>query len=180
MRTGARKSLVLVAALTLAALAAGVAWASIPDGTGTIHACYSPSDKTLRVIDTGGCAKGETPVSWGQNAIQGAQGSQGNPGPPGATGLQGPAGLTLASGVNDFAVNDPVIGGFFKELTCPSGTKALEGTWDWWGLDGSTKMDQPDVLSFPIGDDSWGFADGADSTWAGEPISVHLSCVYAR
>lgn len=46
-------------------------------------------------------------------------------------------------------------------------------------LDGSTKMDQPDVESFPIGDDSWGFAVGANSTYAGEPIAITLNCVNA-
>ena len=174
-----RRSLTAVAVFVLAGVVAGVAWATIPDGTGTIHACYSGSDKSLRVVDVGGCAKGEAPVSWNQNAIQGLQGEQGNQGPQGDTGPQGLAGLTYASTQGGLLITDPVIGGGFKSLTCPSGQKALQGGWYWLVLNGSTKMDQPDVESFPSGDDSWDFAVGANSTYAGEPMIVTLTCVNA-
>jgi hypothetical protein len=180
MDTRLRRSLTAVAAFVLAGVVAGVAWATIPDGTGTIHACYSVSDKSLRVIDSGGCAKGEAPVSWNQNAIQGPQGQQGNQGPQGDTGPQGLAGLTYASTQSADVSNDPVIGGFFKELTCPTGQTALQGGWYWLVLYGGTKMDQPDVESFPIGNDSWGFAAGANSAYAGEPMTVTLTCVNAN
>jgi hypothetical protein len=49
-----------LAVLALAAVTAGgVAYATIPDPAGTIHACYSPGigPGALRVIDTG---KGQT------------------------------------------------------------------------------------------------------------------------
>jgi hypothetical protein len=157
---------------------AGIAWATIPDGTGTIHACYTPSDKSLRVVDAG-CAKGELPVSWSKNAIQGSPGQQGNQGPQGDTGPQGIAGLTLAQGQYDYVVSDSVIGGFFKELTCPAGTKALDGAWDWWVLNGSKGMDEPVSESFPIGDDSWGFVADADSDYNSMPMNVYLRCVHA-
>lgn len=43
----------LVAASLAVALggAAGIAYATIPDSTGVIHACYDPNG-TLRVVDT--------------------------------------------------------------------------------------------------------------------------------
>jgi hypothetical protein len=175
-----RTLLIVAAALVLAGVVAGVAWATIPDGTGTIHACYSASDKSLRVIDTGGCAKGEAPVSWNQNAVQGPQGPQGNQGPQGDTGPQGLAGLTYASTQSGIAITDPVIGGFSTTLTCPAGQKALNGGWFWLVLFGGSKMDQPNVESEPIGDDSWVFAAGANSTYTSQPMAVSLTCVYAN
>ena len=63
-----------------------------------------------------------------------------------------------------------MIGGFFKELTCPSGTKALQGSYEWEFLIGSDPP-QGDVESFPLGDDSWGFAVGANSTYKGSGSS---------
>jgi hypothetical protein len=175
-----RISLTAAVALVLTAVVAGVAWATIPDGTGTIHACYRASAQTLRVIDAGSCAKNESPVSWSQLAIQGQQGQQGKQGPQGDTGPRGLAGVTFGSVQSGLLVTDPVIGGGFQSLTCPSGQKALQGGWYWWVLNGSSKMDQPDVESFPIGDDSWGFAVGANSNYAGEPMNISLSCVNAN
>ena len=180
MDTRVRRSLTAVAVFVLAGVVASVAWATIPDGAGTIRACYSASDKSLRVVDSGACAKGEAPVTWKQNAIQGLPGQQGNQGPQGDTGPQGLAGLTFADFQGDILALDPVIGGGFKSLTCPSGEKALQGGWYWLGLDGSSKMDQPDVESFPIGDDSWGFAVGANSSYAGEFLNITLACVNAN
>jgi hypothetical protein len=179
MRKGLRKPLATVAMLVVAGLTAGIAWAAIPDGTGLIHACYSTSDKSLRVVDSAGCMKNELPVSWTQNAVQGLQGPPGNQGSKGDTGSRGAAGLTFAKGQSDYVVTDSVIGGFAKVLTCPSGTKALDGAWDWWVLNGSKRMDQPVAESVPIGDDEWLFAVGADHDYTSQPMNVHLRCVYA-
>ena len=180
MRNRMRRPAMAVAVFVLAGLAAATAWATIPDGTGTIHACYGASDKSLRVIESGECNKGEAPVNWTQSAVQGQQGPQGDQGSQGNTGQQGAAGVTFAKTQSVYDVTDSVIGGFFTSLTCPDGTKALDGGWDWWVLNGSTKMDQADVESFPIGDDSWGFAAGANKTYTSQPINVFLRCVYAR
>ncbi|HSC73571.1 MAG TPA: hypothetical protein VLB89_05345 [Gaiellaceae bacterium] len=164
----------VVAALVALGLCTGVAWAAIPDGSGTITACYSSSDKSLRVVDSG-CAAGEKQVTWSQSGVQGAAGPPGPQGPQGSAGAQGPAGLTLATVVAAQVSTDPQIGGFFKELTCPSGTKALGGSWQWVVFKGD--MPPADVESFPVGDDSWGFAVGASSQSAGLAILVGLSCV---
>ena len=60
--------------------AAGVAYASIPDEGGVIHACYANKDGVLRIIDPemgATCTSKETPVSWSQ------AGPAGPPGPSG-------------------------------------------------------------------------------------------------
>lgn len=89
----------------VAALAvAGIAYASIPDGSGVIHGCYSKPSKpgtppgSLRVVDTGAgqsCDANEVPLTWnqqGQRGTTGPQGPQGSAGPAGPTGPAGPAG----------------------------------------------------------------------------------------
>ena len=56
-----------VAALAaVAAAGAGIAWATIPDSNGVIHACYKDSNGDLRVVDTAGdCRRHETPLDLG-------------------------------------------------------------------------------------------------------------------
>jgi hypothetical protein len=58
-------------ALALAALAVlaagGVAYATIPDGQGVIHACYKTTGGQLRVIDSGSCSGSEKALSWRQS-----------------------------------------------------------------------------------------------------------------
>jgi len=83
-----RKTFTALGAAALLALAAGVAYATIPDGQGVIHACYKTNKGDLRVIDTGGCAVGELPLSWNQIGPQGPVGPQGPQGAPGETGVE--------------------------------------------------------------------------------------------
>ena len=58
----------------LAALALGsFAWAAIPDGNGTIHACYDKASGALRVTDPDtnkprGCTSKETELDWYQGS----------------------------------------------------------------------------------------------------------------
>jgi hypothetical protein len=76
-------------------IAGGVAYATIPDGSGVIHGCYVKSGSNighLRVIDTGAgqaCRATETPIAWNQTGPQGAVGQTGPTGP------QGPSGAPL-------------------------------------------------------------------------------------
>jgi hypothetical protein len=174
-----KRPVAVVAASAVALLAAGVVWAAIPDGTGTIHACQSPSDKSLRVVDTGACAKGEAPVSWSQNAVRGPQGPQGPQGQPGNAGPHGAPGLTRATGAATLVQENTVIGGLFAALTCPAGTKALQGRYQWDFLIGGMPP-QNDVESFPSGDDGWDFAVGANSKYKGAEIFLFLDCVTAN
>src|ERR1043165_3918851 len=86
-----------VALFTVAAaallVAVGVAYATIPDGTGVIHGCYAKSGGSMRVIDASvtNCAKTETSLNWN---VQGPQGAQGPQGPAGTQGPPGPQGST--------------------------------------------------------------------------------------
>ena len=81
-----RPALVTLTIVGALLVVGGIAYASIPDGSGTIHACYQKNQGALRVIDTDKaqtCSSSETPLSWNQT---GQQGQQGPPGPPGPTG----------------------------------------------------------------------------------------------
>jgi hypothetical protein len=90
-----RRTFAAVAAVAALALAAGVAYATIPDGQGVIHACYRTNKGDVRVIDSGSCAAGEAALSWNQTGPQGPAGPagpQGLQGPQGPRGPEGPAG----------------------------------------------------------------------------------------
>jgi hypothetical protein len=78
------------------ALAGGLAYASIPDGNGTISACYLTGVGQVRLIDPSReqCRPNETAISWSQTGPPGATGATGPQGATGATGPQGPSGAT--------------------------------------------------------------------------------------
>jgi hypothetical protein len=84
-----RKTFTALGAAAVLALAAGVAYATIPDGQGVIHACFKTDSGQLRVSDAGACNPSETPLSWSQ---AGPAGPQGPPGPQGLAGPPGPGG----------------------------------------------------------------------------------------
>jgi len=94
-------------------VAAGIAYAAIPDSNGVIHGCYNKTTGALRVAVSGkGCGSNELPLDWnssgppgptgptGPRGPTGPQGSpgQGSTGPTGATGPTGPTGAS-ATGV---------------------------------------------------------------------------------
>ena len=86
-----RKIRVLALVLTGLALAAGVAYATIPDSGGVYTACMLKNVGTVRLIDPtlpasnlmSHCSSLETQITWNQ---------QGQPGPQGPAGAAGPAG----------------------------------------------------------------------------------------
>jgi hypothetical protein len=95
---GRRTAAVGLIALAVAAVAAAIAYASIPDSNGLFHGCYGitgqgqpAGNATLRVIDpdTQACKSNERPLDWNQTGPQGPTGPQGQTGP---TGPQGPEG----------------------------------------------------------------------------------------
>ena len=83
---GVRARLTALGVIVAALAAAGIAYASIPDSEGVIHACYTKSGGSLRVIDASvtNCKSGETSLTWNQS------GSAGATGPTGPTGAAGP------------------------------------------------------------------------------------------
>jgi len=135
----ARRNLVAYLALAIAlAAVGGVAYSSIPDGQGVIHACYTDGTGALRVIDTAGsdsCRGGETALDWNQ------QGQPGLPGPPGvaltyAKSASGPVGLpapgqqtTIASLTvpgGSYAIFAKAMGGLtVPTYSCPPGTDVI-------------------------------------------------------
>ncbi len=112
MFTVRRRGLLTVAAVAFLLVGAGVAYASIPDSSGVIHACYHVNGQgaveggsTLRVIDPTSsnkegraCKKDEASLDFNQTGPQGAQGPQGPQGPQGQQGPQGPQGAAGKDG----------------------------------------------------------------------------------
>ena len=93
-----------VGALVAAAIAGGVAYATIPDSNGVIHGCYQSSSGVLRVIGTsptvggGKCSSTEKPLDWNQKGPTGAKGATGAKGPSGPKGERGPTGSNGTNG----------------------------------------------------------------------------------
>lgn len=107
---------IMLAGLALgAALAGGVAWATIPADNGLYTACKLKATGTIRLIDPSGpsssllsrCTSLETQITWNQNGqkgdpgpagARGADGIDGKDGLPGADGLAGVKGETGVAG----------------------------------------------------------------------------------
>jgi hypothetical protein len=114
-----RRSLVLLAALVVLVAAAGTVYATIPND-GVIHACYSKSGGSLRVIDASvtTCKASETSLTWNVEGVAGPQGD------PGAQGDPGISGFTFVKGdVVDIAPGQTVVAG----AQCPAGMVAIAG-----------------------------------------------------
>jgi hypothetical protein len=82
----------------------GVAYATIPDASGTVHLCYTDKGD-LRVIDPSSskkdqsaCKKDETALDVSQTGVQGPPGPAGPKGDTGATGPAGPKGDSGTTG----------------------------------------------------------------------------------
>lgn len=98
-----------VASIALLLAVGGVAFASIPDSHGVVHACYQKKGGGLRVISSGKCRKSETSLAWNQQRAQGLQGLRGTQGTKGETGPAGPFPGVLPSGVTlrgSYAANE--------------------------------------------------------------------------
>jgi microcystin-dependent protein len=80
-----------VGGLVVAALAGGVAWATIPGSDGVIQGCYD-SGGNVKVVPSLPCPRGYTPFQWNQ------QGPKGDPGAPGPKGDKGEKGDPCLSG----------------------------------------------------------------------------------
>ena len=101
-----RRRRVLLVALPLLALVAGVALAAQPSArrpsNAVINACVKKGSGQLRVVRTGAsCRKNESRLSWnvqGPAGPRGATGATGATGPAGAAGPAGPAGPAGAKG----------------------------------------------------------------------------------
>ena len=113
---------VLVLSFGLIALAAGIAYATIPDSAGVIHGCYRNNGQ-LRVIDPsngGACKNNETGLDWSQT------GPQGPPGQNGTNGTNGVSGYELVSDTGPLPGGDPGTGQI-NSIFCPAGKKVTGG-----------------------------------------------------
>lgn len=84
--TGGLMKRSFIAGLIIGALSAGaVAYASIPDGSGVIHACRNKGAGQVRIVDTPSqrCRPDEIALTWNQS---GPPGPKGDPGSPGGSG----------------------------------------------------------------------------------------------
>ncbi|MBE2317004.1 collagen-like protein [Solirubrobacter sp. CPCC 204708] len=94
----------MVGTVVALGVTAGIAYAAIPSGDGTIHACMLKEVGTIRLIDPGKsglqgkCSGLETKLTWNQKGQPGPAGPQGEPGPRGETGAAGPQGATGPAG----------------------------------------------------------------------------------
>jgi hypothetical protein len=148
-----------------ALVAGGVAYATIPDGSGVIHGCYAAKDGSLRVIDSGSgqsCdPKKESPLDWNVQGAQGPAGPTGPVGPQGPQGDQGPAGISgLEMATKTFSLP---VGGWLPSVDCPTGKSAVSGGWFANNITPGLEVD----VSAPFNDDSgWEFAviNGTGST----------------
>lgn len=92
----------VLAAVVAVPVLGAVAYASIPEPSGRINACYvtnpqllGPARGTVRLVDTGeACRNGETPITWNQTGPQGPPGATGPAGQQGPAGERGPVGAT--------------------------------------------------------------------------------------
>jgi hypothetical protein len=118
-----KKNLLVVLVAAGLAVAGGVAYATIPDGDGAIHACYSKSGGALRVVDDSvtNCKASETSLSWS------VTGPAGPPGPAGADSTRTVFGAVNGNGTSQFATDDfsvERLGAGHYKLTFAPGTFA--------------------------------------------------------
>jgi len=182
----------LLTILAVCLLFGGVAFASIPDGSGVIHGCYKPADGKLRVIDsaTDSCASGETALTWNQagaqgpqgvQGVQGVQGIQGIQGDQGDTGSQGPTGATGAAGgpVQYYSLAQgfsfPAVAVTDVSMSCDTGDVAISATYPMtFGYESIRFGSNPHNLN-PV-QEQWDFK-GSNSN--GFPVSAILYIVCA-
>ena len=146
-------------------IGAGVTFATIPTAEGVIFACYSKTDKKLRVIDNAieACKPDEGALSWNVQGVQGPpgpqglqgpvgpqgeQGPEGVPGLPGATGPEGPAGATGVAQVFAASSNEVPIAldpsyTTLLVLAVPPGNYVVWGTghFNWFAQPASTQTE---------------------------------------
>jgi hypothetical protein len=139
---GGRLRWALLGAVAAGLAVGGLAYGSIPDGTGVIHGCYKNTGGSLRVIDTGvggACNASETALPWSQTGprgttgARGPTGSAGTNGSNGAKGATGPTGPSTASaGVNESSFSQQTMANnTFKSiqaLSLPAGSYLINVT----------------------------------------------------
>jgi hypothetical protein len=92
----ARRWTIAASVVGLGAIAAGIAYATIPDASGVIHSCYKKDTGNMRVINTASRIKNNRSCTGDEAALNFNR--TGPPGPPGARGNDGTNGTNGAKG----------------------------------------------------------------------------------
>lgn len=188
------KLAIALAAAVGTALIGGVAWATIPDSGGVIHACFDSKSGNLRVLDAPShvCGKFETSIDWNQSGAPGPAGPAGANGANGPAGPVGPAGPTGAPGPTGPAGPTGATG--------PAGANATS-IWARVNDDGSLRSGSHAVSSTAVGDSerrvtfdqnvsacaysvtqqtSGGFFDGQQNLYQATSVSAAVVAVHVE
>jgi hypothetical protein len=108
-------------------LAAGIAYATIPDSNGVVHACVKGNGDVSVIDPSAGqtCGK-DAPLDWNEPGASGADGQPGPPGLPGAPGAAGSSGYERV--VEQFSTDTN--GNGQGEADCPTGKRVLSGGYE--------------------------------------------------
>lgn len=114
-----RRSRVAVGVAAIFSIAAGIAYAAIPDAAGVIYGCYRTSTDDqkgqLRVVeDPANCRSNESAIQWNQTGPAGPAGPAGADGRDGVDGMDGADGSSPT--VTQLAAGD---------ANCPAGGAAI-------------------------------------------------------
>lgn len=123
-------------AIAIAAGGTAIALASIPDGQGVIHGCYTVKTGALRVIDAGKgqkCATGQKALNWNQKGVRGPAGPAGVSGYAVAKctiGEDGSANFIVVSSSGGTCSTTTRSAGNAGQalLVCPTGDKAISAS----------------------------------------------------
>lgn len=151
------------------ALAGGIAYAAIPDGNGTIHACVLNSQGQVRIVDPaqGSCQANETALSWSQT---GPAGPQGPPGAKGDTGAQGAKGGPDNVQVVHVTATATSSGFATALINCPTGTTLTSGGAGVLGLVGDDQGFGPRITATePFNANQWLAEAVSPFQWIGTP-----------
>jgi hypothetical protein len=143
------RAAVVVVVVVAVAAAGGIAYASIPDTQGVIHACYSTNGATatngtqLSIIDPAraSCTKNQQSIAWsqtgppGQDGADGQDGQDGQDGAKGDKGDPGPSDAFTNYGDGVHAIGDGLTQ-TVASVTVPAGSYILTGTVAAGSLDG--------------------------------------------
>lgn len=175
-----RIRLAVLVAVVIGVAAGGVAYATIPSGSGVINGCYKTLSGSLRVIDTdagGTCSASETPLNWNQQGPTGPTGPQGPQGPRGNEGPQGPAGVSGWEIVSQEFGLEPETQFIELSVSCPSGKKVLGGGFNSPGYTLNDHVTVPE--SNPRLDGSGWEVTVDNDTVAPDPLPFHVYAICA-
>jgi hypothetical protein len=112
MRKGMTRRLTIAASIVgLGAIAASIAYATIPDTGGVIRSCYDKDNGNVRLIDPASpvkdrnsCRTNERALNWNMQGLKGDSGTNGTNGTNGTDGVDGSDGAPGTDGISGYAI----------------------------------------------------------------------------